>query len=71
MPNTETNMTVSFVEDPDSRTIHCWVALGTFDLGPICEQAPTAGMTFTSLDATEIQEEWFDRLCPVCFKAEE
>lgn len=64
----ETNMTVTFVEDPANHTIHVWLAVDKFDIGVICEQPPTEGMAWNKLDATEIQEEWFDRLCPTCFK---
>ncbi len=71
MANTDINMTVSFVEDPTNHVIHVWLSIGTFDLGVICEQPPTEGTTFNSLDATEIQDEWFDRLCPICFKPED
>lgn len=64
----DVNMRVSFVEDPGNHVVHVWLDIDGFDLGVICEQAPSDGLTFVKLDATEIQEEWFERLCPVCFK---
>lgn len=72
MPGTADFMiTVSFVEDSVSKQIHAFMKSPGFMNDVLCEQKPTVGGEWVTLAVDAIQEEWFDRLCPVCFTPDE